>query len=91
MGEWQPIETAPRNGTAILGCNPTAGTGTMLVRWAAACDFLTEAEIDILVAEGADPKSFETEDWFAADFATGCRLQPDCHPTLWQPLPEPPK
>lgn len=85
MSEWQPIETAPKDGTEVLVYR--ADTGVMLARWIAPCDFMTEAEMDhVLDAtdDGGDP------DWFAADFIGGGRISNDGLPTHWMPLPAPP-
>lgn len=86
---WQPIESAPRDGTEILAYSEPGCTGTMLVRYIAPCDFLTEAEADQWASEGAT--DLEEADWFAADFIQGARLSPDCHPTHWMPRPAPPQ
>lgn len=88
MMEWQPIETAPRDGSEILAYSEHGGTGTMLVRHIAPCDFLTQPELDEMAPICGD--TLEEADWFFADFLQGDRLAPDCYPTHWMPLPHPP-
>lgn len=88
---WQPIETAPKDGTEILAYSEHGCTGTMLVRWTSIINFLTDSEIEKMHADGLNPEDLEESDWFFADFVHGDRLSSDCYPTHWQPLPEPPK
>lgn len=83
MGEWQPIETAPRDGTEILGWR--SDCGVLLVRWVCPEDFCTDREIEEMGADSA-----EQEDWFCADFICGDRMEGDEAPTHWMPLPAPP-
>lgn len=83
MTEWQDISTAPRDGTEILGWRDDCGI--LLVRWDCPENFLTDQELEELDAE-----SSLSEDWFAADFVCGERLDDDLTPTKWHPLPKPP-
>lgn len=80
---WQPIETAPRDGTEILLYREDCGV--MLGRWIAPCEFLNDAEYTVM-----DEESWEDPDWFGADFVAGHRITNDGEPTEWQPLPNPP-
>lgn len=83
MADWRPIEEAPKDGTEILGWRDDCGV--LLVRWTSLAEFLTDAE-----REQYDEETEHQEDWFIADFVQGSRLENDCVPTHWMPLPEPP-
>lgn len=81
---WRPIAEAPRDGTEILGWRNDCGI--ILIRWTSPEAFCTEKELEDMGEDSASK-----EDWFCADFATGCRLEGSEAPTHFQPLPEPPK
>jgi len=81
--KWQPIETAPKDGTEILAYREDCGV--LLIRYGCLVDFETEQ----------DQKKYSEDDlfqrdWFMADFIMGWRLECDLVPTHWMPLPEPP-
>jgi hypothetical protein len=86
QSEWQPIETAPKDGTEILGYREDCGV--ILVRYTSCDAFMTDSEIERL--EMSEEDIFQ-QDWFYADFLQGGRLVDDEAPTHWMPLPEPPK
>lgn len=88
MDNWQPIETAPRDGTVVLAYSETGCTGVMLVRWIALQDFITTAEAEQFADQGMSETSLESPDWFFADFIHGDRLTHDCYPTHWMPVPD---
>lgn len=81
---WQPIETAPRDGTEILACRPDCGV--FLARFVAPCEFLALSEN---LGIGLSDEDWQTQDWFFADFVSGGRVT-DGAPTHWMPLPLPP-
>jgi len=80
---WKPIETAPKDGSEILGWREDCGI--LLIMWTAPTDFLSDEELERI------GESSEIYDWFYADFVGGGRLDGDLVPTYWMPLPEPPK
>lgn len=72
---WQPIETAPKDGTAILLCDEESGKwdnqqwSSCVVGWWDTDD---------------EPEWRDNGDM-------GCNGQCEYEPTHWMPLPEPPK
>lgn len=80
---WQPIETAPKDGTEILGFREDCGV--LIIRWTCCSEFCTDDELEDLDEEDA-----EKEDWFCADFIRGSRLEGSEVPTHWMPRPAPP-
>lgn len=94
--QWQPIETAPKDGTACIGFSPGVGC-PILIRWIAPQDFMTTSECERYMDGCADSEVdeaeewLETPEWWAADFNAGDMLAEDCQPTHWQPLPAPPE
>jgi hypothetical protein len=80
---WKHINTAPRDGTEILGWREDCGA--LLIRWIAPSGFLSESEMWSL-----DESSRYAEGWFCAEFAQATRMEGDFVPTHWQPLPEGP-
>lgn len=94
--QWQPIETAPKDGTPIIGFSPGVGC-PILIRWAAPQDFMTTSECERYMDGCADHEVdegeewLETPEWWAADFNAGDMLSDDCQPTHWMPLPAGPE
>ncbi len=87
MSEWQPIETAPKDGTPILAY---CGGFVEMIAW-------FDGWKDGLVTSPSGPcwgystgrgDRFPDEGW---DTFTGCYATPEYKPTLWQPLPETPE
>ena len=76
MSDWQPIETAPKDGTSVLLFGPL---GVVLGRW---CDAQRDTE-DFYKRHQL--LNFFSHTGWSYDFV-------DQHqPTHWMPLPEPPK
>ena len=84
---WQPIETAPKDGSEVLVWR--ADCGILLARWTAPIEFMTTAELEA-ESDGNDDW-MEEPDWFCADFVSGSRLDGMEAPTHWRPLPATPK
>ena len=83
--QWEIIETAPKDGTEILAWREDAGV--FIARYTSADTVLTEREIE---EQGWTDEQLFAEDWFAADFVAGCRMDGDLAPTHWMPLPKGP-
>ena len=77
--EWQPIETAPKDGTNILAWNYNPN---YLVN-----PYIAWFGVDL---NEADDRKKEWLTGDGDDFSTGHYFTP-CQPTHWMPLPEPPK
>lgn len=82
MTDWQPIETAPKDGTAVLVTS--AGFG-MLVRVGCFVPVNLRREVDPKEEAWWMTLSNGRLDALAAPVVTGMR------PTYWQPLPDPPQ
>lgn len=81
MGEWKPIETAPKDGTFILVTGPRYMDEHLppvaITRWVVSSDEWWEQI-------SATRKELRREDTSSWDSACGL------YPTHWQPLPPPP-
>ena len=84
--EWKTIDTAPQDGTEILGYREDCGV--LLIRWCALEDFFTDQELE---CTNFTDEEIQEQDWFFADFSQGDRLSSSGDATHWMPLPEPPK
>jgi hypothetical protein len=84
--EWQPIETAPKDGTEVLiwreDCGPLMG------RYCSANELSTMSDRE---RDELDEASLFQEDWWGGDAdGGGFRLEGSEVPTHWMPLPTPP-
>lgn len=73
-GRWQPIKTAPKDGSVILLYCPDAREPSVILgEWSEFESALQPGKV--VIAEWTD---------------TWAERELDCEPTHWQPLPEPP-
>ena len=79
---WRPIESAPKNGTEIIGWREDSGP--FLTAWTCLCEFMPEDAIERL---GIDAQTSEKHAWFYADIASSGMLDDDLAPTHWLPIP----
>jgi hypothetical protein len=88
MSEWQPIETAPRDGTVIQAKIPSHGSDN-IIAWLDG--LINENGEDCggwSFAEDQEPPDDWTDGICWASNEDG---KPSTSPTHWKPLPEPPK
>jgi hypothetical protein len=74
--EWQPISTAPKDGTLVMLWDPDGDPNYYIARWFADHRYRREGPFGPFVWTNGDP-------------ASGIRLARDV-PTHWMPLPAPP-
>lgn len=82
--EWQPIDTAPKDGTEVLAWREDCGQFIALYTSPDSFPF-TEAEIDLMEESWLFQK-----DWFT-QWPASQRLEGTEVPTHWMPLPTPPE
>jgi hypothetical protein len=88
MMEWQPIESAPRDGTSIL----ILADGMAIEAWYAQGEWSDDTPISPAEYSGPAWVAFDDALQFEIEEGAGPDGQ-DCHGTVthWMPLPPPPK
>ena len=77
--EWQPIETAPRDGTKVL---------VWAVKWAGEIHGPTDSAVCDIASFSNGHSDYPGTDWW--DCAGGDAYATWCIPSHWMPLPAPP-
>jgi hypothetical protein len=77
--EWQPIDTAPRDGTEVLLFIPNAEPRIRIGHYVVTQKFTYDEH-----GKKVGPITY----WFS--YERSVRLRLDIHPSHWMPLPEPP-
>ena len=76
--DWKPIDTAPKDGTEIIGYRPDQGV--FVFRWADMLEFVARDS-------ASDPAEDYDEDFACWWHDRWGWMEGDETPTLWQPLP----
>ena len=79
---WRPTETAPKDGTEVLGCCPKNYDAEVV--WFGSCETLGLSDSE---AEKIDEETFWAETWWTNARDGACRLEGDVAPTHWMPKP----
>ena len=83
MAKWQPIETAPRDGTEILSKIPGYGSGN-IIAWQFGFVDSNEEECGCwVVADGLEPPPSWTD---GVCWALNEDGEPSVQPTHWRPI-----
>jgi hypothetical protein len=80
MADWQPIETAPKDGTEIILYRPS-DEHRSAKRWISWWYDKTETQYGRI--------TYEVHEWWGGTFLSDPERRPP-EPTHWMPLPEPP-
>lgn len=82
QGEWQPIDTAKRDGTEMIGYRPDQGA--FAFRWAEMVEFVSHDR-------NGDPTEDYDEDYANWWHDRWGWMEGELTPTHWMPLPAPPE
>ena len=80
--EWQPIETAPKNGDELIGYRPDQGV--FVFRWA----LMEEIVAKDMHGDPIEDYDEDQADWWHDRWGW---MEDDLVPTHWMPLPPAPK
>lgn len=84
---WQPIDTAPKDGTEILVWREDCGP--FMAKWTCVADLGTTSDKD---RDELDEDTLFSWDWFGGDSEANFRCDGSEVPTHWMPMPaDPPK
>ena len=83
MNKWQPIETAPKDGTRVLACK--LGFNVCIAWWEKLPDDVLAHIKTREKWRNIDVEEFVSEDLWVDDWTSTWY-----EPTHWMPLPEPP-
>jgi hypothetical protein len=75
--EWQPIETAPKDGTEVLLFYPRYRQGI----------FIGHFDVSVHMSHGKE--TYRSEKWWNGGYGGMFGKEPE--PTHWMPLPSPPR
>lgn len=89
MSKWKPIETAPKDGTWLLGCNNRGNIAVII--WSTSA--LRRRKYPTTKDDYDIRRQFDCGEGWIFPFSTGevSAFWEETRVTHWQPLPEPPQ